>query len=57
MNQSVDYAATSRLTLGATARYVAKSYLDNTNNDAFVAPLLRDAARLMGESAEVTAAS
>ncbi len=38
VNQSVDFLATTRLTLGATGRYVAKSYLDNTNNPDFVAP-------------------
>jgi iron complex outermembrane receptor protein len=37
-NQSADFAATSKLTLGAVARYSAKSYLDNTNNNEFVAP-------------------
>jgi len=38
VNQSVDFAATPRLTLSGTGRYVAKAYLDNTNNPAFVAP-------------------
>jgi iron complex outermembrane receptor protein len=38
LNQSIDYTPSSRLTLGAVGRYVAKSYLDNTNNSSFVAP-------------------
>lgn len=38
INQSVDYTATSRLTLTGTGRYVGKAYLDNTNNDAFTTP-------------------
>ena len=38
VNQSIDYLASTRLTLGLTGRYVAKSYLDNTNNSDFVAP-------------------
>jgi iron complex outermembrane receptor protein len=37
-SEAIDLAATPRLTLGAVGRYVARSYLDNTNNDAFVAP-------------------
>jgi iron complex outermembrane receptor protein len=37
-SETVDFAATPRLSVGATGRYVARSYLDNTNNDAFVAP-------------------
>ncbi|HEX3070922.1 MAG TPA: TonB-dependent receptor, partial [Thermoanaerobaculia bacterium] len=38
VNQSVDYAASSSLTVGAAARHVGRSYLDNTNNGSFVAP-------------------
>lgn len=38
LNQSVDFSATNRLSVGAVARYASKSYLDNTNNEAFVAP-------------------
>jgi iron complex outermembrane receptor protein len=37
-NAAVEFAATSRLSVGAVARHVAKSYLDNTNNAAFVTP-------------------
>jgi len=38
VNQSVDYAATPRLNVGAVARYVGRSYLDNTNDSGFDAP-------------------
>jgi iron complex outermembrane receptor protein len=38
VNQSIDYAASSSLTLGVTGRHVGRSYLDNTNNGSFVAP-------------------
>ena len=38
INQTLDYTATPRLILSATARYVGKSYLDNTNNGAFTTP-------------------
>ena len=38
VNQSIDYAASSTLALGATVRHVGRSYLDNTNNGSFVAP-------------------
>jgi iron complex outermembrane receptor protein len=37
LNQSLDYTA-GRLSLGAAARWVAKSYLDNTNSEAFTTP-------------------
>ncbi|MEA2238938.1 MAG: iron complex outerrane recepter protein [Thermoanaerobaculia bacterium] len=37
-NQSIEYAASSKLTFGATGRHVGRSYLDNTNNGSFVAP-------------------
>jgi iron complex outermembrane receptor protein len=38
VTQSVDYAPTARLSTSATARYVGRSYLDNTNDAAFDAP-------------------
>ena len=38
VNQSIDYIPARRVTLTATGRYVAKSYLDNTNNDALTLP-------------------
>jgi iron complex outermembrane receptor protein len=38
VNQSVDWTPASRLTLGATGRYVGKSYLDNTNEDSLTTP-------------------
>ncbi|HUP62504.1 MAG TPA: TonB-dependent receptor [Thermoanaerobaculia bacterium] len=38
VTQSVEYAPASRLSLGATARYAGRSYLDNTNNRDFAAP-------------------
>jgi iron complex outermembrane receptor protein len=38
VSQSFDYTPSPRLLLGATARYVAKSYLDNTNDERFVSP-------------------
>jgi iron complex outermembrane receptor protein len=38
VNQSIDYAVSSSLTIGATGRHVGRSYLDNTNNRSFVAP-------------------
>ncbi|HYK03630.1 MAG TPA: TonB-dependent receptor [Thermoanaerobaculia bacterium] len=38
VSQSADYAPFSRLNLGVTARYVGRSYLDNTNDDALDAP-------------------
>lgn len=38
VNQTVDWAPRSRLTLGATGRYVGKSYLDNTNDETLTTP-------------------
>ena len=38
ITQSVDYAPNSRFSTNATARYVGRSYLDNTNDAAFDAP-------------------
>jgi iron complex outermembrane receptor protein len=37
LNQSIDYSA-GRLTLGGAARWVAKSYLDNTDSEALTTP-------------------
>ncbi|HKO57063.1 MAG TPA: TonB-dependent receptor [Thermoanaerobaculia bacterium] len=37
LNQSLDYTA-GRLSLGGAARWVAKSYLDNTSSKAFITP-------------------
>jgi len=38
MNQSIEYAPSSSLIFGVTGRHVGRSYLDNTNNGAFIAP-------------------
>jgi iron complex outermembrane recepter protein len=38
VNQTIELAPTSRLTFGVTGRHVGRSYLDNTNNGAFIAP-------------------
>ena len=38
VNQTVDFTPTPLLGFSATGRYVAKSYLDNTNDSALVAP-------------------
>jgi iron complex outermembrane receptor protein len=38
VNQSVEYAPSSSTTFGVTARHVGRSYLDNTNNNGFIAP-------------------
>jgi iron complex outermembrane receptor protein len=38
VNQSVEYTPSSRWSLGATGRYVGRSYLDNTNDAGFDAP-------------------
>ncbi|HYI08612.1 MAG TPA: TonB-dependent receptor [Thermoanaerobaculia bacterium] len=38
VSQSLDYAPNARVSGGLTARYVGRSYLDNTNDDAFDAP-------------------
>src|SRR4029077_5584281 len=40
VNQSVEYTPTSRISAAATGRYVGKSFLDNTNNNAFTTPSL-----------------
>jgi len=38
LNQAVEYAPSPRWNAGAVARYVGRSYLGNTNNDAFTTP-------------------
>lgn len=38
VNQTLEYAPSSSMTFGITGRHVGRSYLDNTNNNAFVAP-------------------
>src|SRR5204862_6084127 len=38
VNQSIEYSPTSRLALGATGRYVGRSYVGNTNDRDFAAP-------------------
>ena len=38
LNQGVEYAPSPRWNGGAIARYVGRSYLDNTNNGAFTTP-------------------
>ena len=38
VNQSIEFAPSSKTTFGVTARHVGRSYLDNTNNGSFVAP-------------------
>jgi iron complex outermembrane recepter protein len=38
LSQSADYTPTARLGLGVTARYVGRSYLDNTNDAGLDAP-------------------
>jgi outer membrane receptor protein involved in Fe transport len=38
ITQSFDYSPNTRFTTSATARYVGRSYLDNTNDAAFDAP-------------------
>ena len=38
LNQGVEYAPSPRWNGGAVARYVGRSYLDNTNNGAFTTP-------------------
>lgn len=38
ITQSFDYSPNARFTTNATARYVGRSYLDNTNDAAFDAP-------------------
>jgi len=38
VNQTVEFAPSSKTTFGLTARHVGRSYLDNTNNGSFTAP-------------------
>ncbi len=38
VNQTVEWSPASLVGASVTGRYVARSYLDNTNNDEFVAP-------------------
>ena len=38
VNQTIEYAPSASMTFGITGRHVGRSYLDNTNNGAFVAP-------------------
>src|SRR5258706_10013677 len=38
VNQSIEFAPSSKTTFGLTARHVERSYLDNTNNGSFIAP-------------------
>jgi iron complex outermembrane receptor protein len=38
VNQTIEFAPSSKTTFGLTARHVGRSYLDNTNNPSFVAP-------------------
>ncbi|HEV7486190.1 MAG TPA: TonB-dependent receptor [Thermoanaerobaculia bacterium] len=38
VNQTIEFAPSSKTTFGITARHVGRSYLDNTNNASFVAP-------------------
>jgi iron complex outermembrane recepter protein len=38
VNQTLEYALSSSVTLDVTGRHVGRSYLDNTNNGSFVAP-------------------
>ncbi len=38
LNQAIEYTPAARVTVGAAGRYASKSYLDNTNNDAFSTP-------------------
>ena len=42
VSQSLEYKPTSRISAAAIGRYAAKSFLDNTNNDAFTTPSLFD---------------
>ena len=37
-NESIDYAASSRVSLTGTARHVSEAHLDNTNDDRFTTP-------------------
>jgi len=38
VNQTIEFAPTSKTTFGLTARHVGRSFLDNTNNGSFTAP-------------------
>ena len=38
VNQTIDFNPSSRFTAGVTGRWVARSFLDNTDNPAFIAP-------------------
>jgi iron complex outermembrane receptor protein len=38
VNQTIEFAPSSKSTFGLTARHVGRSYLDNTNNGSFTAP-------------------
>ncbi len=38
LNPAIEYAASPRLSFGAVGRYVGRSHLDNTNNDALTTP-------------------
>jgi iron complex outermembrane receptor protein len=38
VNQAIDYFPTRRWSIGAVGRYVGKSYLDNTNDEALTTP-------------------
>jgi iron complex outermembrane receptor protein len=38
VNQTIEFAPSSKTTFGLTARHVGRSYLDNTNNVSFTAP-------------------
>jgi iron complex outermembrane receptor protein len=38
VNQSLEWTASPRVTVGATGRYVSRAFLDNTDNAAFVTP-------------------
>lgn len=42
VNQSIDFTPNNVLALGLTGRWVAKSYLDNTNDPSLVAPSFFD---------------
>lgn len=57
-SQAVEYAASTRLDLGAVARYVARSFLDNTSNREFTAPAFTvvdaTAAFTLGSAAKLT---
>jgi len=38
VNQTIEYSPSASMTFGLTGRHVGRSYLDNTNNNSFVAP-------------------